>query len=150
MRKFLTLAFIAFSTLATAQQHPEFNQALADSLGADDYGMKPYVLVLLKTGSNTDADADARNQAFRSHFENIQQLSEKGLLVVAGPMLKNTNGYRGIFILNTPDVARAAEMLRTDGAVAKKYLDAEYYPWYGSAALGTYVETHKRIERKKP
>lgn len=31
-----------------------YNKALADSSGADDYGMKMYVLVILKSGTNKD------------------------------------------------------------------------------------------------
>ena len=30
--------------------NPEYDKALADSLGADDNGMKSYVLVILRTG----------------------------------------------------------------------------------------------------
>jgi len=32
--------------------NPKYDKALADSLGGDDYGMKMYVLVILKTGPN--------------------------------------------------------------------------------------------------
>ena len=33
-----------------------FDQKLADSLGADQYGMKPYVIVILKTGKANITD----------------------------------------------------------------------------------------------
>jgi hypothetical protein len=43
---------IAFS------QETTFDEALAKSVGADEYGMKKYVFCLLKTGSNTTASKE--------------------------------------------------------------------------------------------
>ena len=47
----------------------EFDQKLADSLGADKYGMKPYILVILKTGKANITDKDLLNNHFRGHME---------------------------------------------------------------------------------
>jgi hypothetical protein len=44
---FTILSLILFSSAISAQ-NKEFDQKLADSLGADQYGMKPYYLVILK------------------------------------------------------------------------------------------------------
>jgi len=41
----------AFFSSFAQSGNPKYNKALADSLGGDDYGMKMYVLVILKTGS---------------------------------------------------------------------------------------------------
>ncbi|MFT7031315.1 MAG: hypothetical protein ACI83W_001505 [Marinoscillum sp.] len=38
--------------------------------------MKAYVLVLLKTGSNTSTDKPARSSAFTGHMENIGKMVE--------------------------------------------------------------------------
>jgi len=78
---------------------------------------------------------------------NIGKLAANGKLVVAGPMGKNDKGYRGIFIFNVKTVAEAQELLKGDPAVQSKILEAEIYPWYGSAALPVYLETHKKIEK---
>ena len=36
----------------TLKTNPKYDKILADKLGGDDYGMKSYFLVILKTGSN--------------------------------------------------------------------------------------------------
>lgn len=69
--------------------NPQFDEALARKLGADDYGMKTYTWVILKTGPNTSTDRERINTAFRGHLANINQLVEAGKLVVAGPLMKN-------------------------------------------------------------
>ena len=40
--------------------NPKYDSALAAKLGADDYGMKTYVFVMLKTGSNELTDKVVR------------------------------------------------------------------------------------------
>jgi uncharacterized protein YciI len=123
---------------------------LADSLGGDDYGMKAYVFVILKTGTNTTTDKDKINELFRGHMTNINRLAEQGKLVVAGPFKKNANNYRGLFIFNVKTIAEAQELLALDPAVQQKLFDAELYEWYGSAALPAYLGVHEKIEKQKP
>ncbi|WP_235925662.1 YciI family protein [Pontibacter burrus] len=152
MKYFFALAILCcLSFTAIAQsQNPNYNKALADSLGADDYGMKQYVLAILKTGSNTTTDKDKLNQYFRGHMENIGKLVKEGKLVVAGPLGKNDKNYRGIFILNAKTVEEARKMVETDPAVQAKVFDVELYPWYGSAALPVYLDTHSIISKENP
>jgi len=152
MKYILTLVILCcLGYTATAQsQNPNYNKALADSLGADDYGMKQYVLAILKTGSNTTTDKEKLNQYFRGHMENIGKLAKEGKLVVAGPLGKNDNNYRGIFILNTKTIEEARKMVETDPAVKAKVFDVELYPWYGSAALPMYLDTHNQISKENP
>jgi len=53
MKTLLLLSILGciWCTGATAQtNNPNYDKALADSLGADDYGMKSYVFVILKSG----------------------------------------------------------------------------------------------------
>ncbi|WP_346317844.1 YciI family protein [Chitinophaga sp. YIM B06452] len=133
-----------------AQAQVTFNKALADSLGADQYGMKMYQLVILKTGSNTTTDKEKVNELFKGHMTNIGKLVKDGKLVVAGPLGKNDKQYRGIFILSVKTKEEAAALLETDPAIKEKLLDAEIYPWYGSAALPKYLEYHSQVEQAKP
>jgi len=42
----LPLLFISFALLTQAQDKPKYDEALAKKLGADNYGMKTYVLVM--------------------------------------------------------------------------------------------------------
>src|SRR5690606_2949186 len=87
-------------TTDSSISNPNYDAALAEKLGADDNGMKGYVLVILKTGSNTTDDKEFVSNAFRGHLDNIKRLVDEGKLIVAGPLGKNENTYRGIFILN--------------------------------------------------
>ena len=50
---FVLLFFLVSGISVIAQTtNPNYDEALAKKLGADDYGMKKYVLVILKTGEN--------------------------------------------------------------------------------------------------
>ncbi len=126
-----------------------YDKKLADSMGADEYGMKMYVLVLLKTGSNTITDKVVRDSLFAGHMQNIGRLADAGKLVVAGPLKKNEKEYRGIFILNASEIAEAKKLLDTDPAVSARMLEAELYEWYGSAALPMYLPFYKKLEKRK-
>ncbi|WP_119079779.1 YciI family protein [Chitinophaga alhagiae] len=149
MRKLFTLLLLLGCACAHAQKdNPQYNKALADSLGADDYGMKMYVLVMLKTGANTTADKKAIDSLFRGHMANINRLVKNGKLVVAGPLGKNDKTYRGIFILNAATLNEAQALLQTDPAVQSGLLDAEMYEWYGSAALPVYLPYAEKVGKK--
>lgn len=139
-----------FAIQAKAQiTNPKYNKALADSLGADDYGMKQYVLVILKTGSNNIVDKQKVDSLFRGHMGNINRLATAGKLVVAGPLKKNDKTYRGIFILNVKTIEEANSLLETDPAIKEKLLEAETFIWYGSAALPMYLPNHEKVEKLK-
>lgn len=127
-----------------------YDKALAESLGADEYGMKRYVFVILKTGQAVIEDRDRVNEIFRGHLDNISRLAEKGKLTLAGPLMKNEKEYRGIYILTVQTIEEAAALLETDPAIAAGLLEPELFSWYGSAALPTYMEAQKKIEKLKP
>jgi uncharacterized protein YciI len=124
-----------------------YDKALADSLGADQYGMRSYVLAILKTGSAKIADKEKNNEIFRGHMNNIEKLVKEGKLSVAGPFGENPNEFEGLFILNVSTVDEAKALLDGDPTVTNKVFNVEYYPWYGSAALPMYLKDHKRIEK---
>jgi uncharacterized protein len=143
----LMLMLLMFNSLNSQNQNPLYNAALADSLGADDYGMKWYVLVILRTGTGNVQNPEERQKLFAGHFENMRNLSEQGKLVLAGPFGQNSNAFRGLFILNTQSEEEARELLQSDPTIREGIFSAELYPWYGSAALFKYLETHKKIEK---
>jgi uncharacterized protein YciI len=138
---------MAASVLKAQSSNPEYDKALADSLGADNYGMKMYVLVLLKTGPETK-DKKTTDSLFRGHMKNIKRLVEMGKLVVAGPLQKNEKEYRGIFVLNVKTTEEAATLLQTDPAIYAGLLVPELYGWYGSAALPLYLPASKKVSRE--
>lgn len=64
---FTILSLILFSSAISAQ-NKEFDQKLADSLGADQYGMKPYYLVILKKGKAEITDKAKRSELMKGHM----------------------------------------------------------------------------------
>ncbi|MBX3242202.1 MAG: hypothetical protein KIT80_14525 [Chitinophagaceae bacterium] len=135
----------------TTISNANYDKALAERLGADAYGMKGYLLVVLKTGPNKTTDKDLISESFRGHLANINRLVDEGKLIVAGPFGKNDNQYRGIFILNNVKTAEEAkELLQTDPAIANGLLEIEIYNWYGSAALPEYLPFSDKVWKQQP
>jgi len=151
MKKIVTILLLGTIHFAAHAQgdNPAYNRQLADSLGGDEYGMKMYVLVILKTGSYKTEDKKIKDSLFKGHMANIGRLAAEGKLVVAGPLGKNSLTYRGIFIFNVKTIAEAQALLITDPAVHSKLFDAEIIEWYGSAALPMYFPYHEKVQKKK-
>lgn len=146
----LIFSFFLFVQLTSAQTvNPDYDSTLAKKLGADDYGMKSYVFVILKTGTNTTTDKAFIDSCFSGHMANIVRLVNEGKLIVAGPIGKNDNAYRGIFIFNVSSIEEARKLVETDPAVNSRLLDVDLYSWYGSAALPEYLEASKKIGKYK-
>lgn len=128
-----------------------FNQKLADSLGADHYGMKPYTIVMLTTGSAKIEGKAKMSELMKGHLNNIRRLAKEGKIVVAGPFLeKNKENYRGMFIFNTKSKEEAESWVKTDPAVAAGVFGYEIFLWYGSAALPLYLKHHNEIAKENP
>ncbi len=131
-------------------QNSAYDAELAEELGADQYGMKSYVFVMLVSGNNEVTDEAERNKLFAGHQENIRRLAEDGKLIVAGPFFENADDYRGLFILDVPTVEEASELMKSDPAIAADVLAVKLYQWYGSAALPVYLDTHTKISEIDP
>lgn len=128
-----------------------YNQKLADSLGADQYGMKPYVIVMLTTGSAKIDDKTKMGELMKGHMENIGKLAKERKIVIAGPFSgKNQRDYRGMFIFNTKSKEEAESWVKTDPAVSAGVFNYEIFPWYGSAALPLYLKHHDEIAKENP
>lgn len=130
--------------------NPNYDAGLAGKLNADEYGMKSYILVMLKTGSNQTEDRPFIDSCFRGHMNNIDGLVKQGKLIVAGPLGENDRKYRGIFILDAASLEEAETLLRGDPAIKANLLKADLYQWYGSAALPEYLQAADRIWKIKP
>jgi uncharacterized protein YciI len=131
----------------TAPASPNFDEALAEALGADEYGMRQYVLVILKTGPTPMPAGAERDAMFRGHFANMKRLAADGKLALAGP-LDGVDGWRGLFVLAVSDLEEAAALVATDPVVMHGEMVAEYHQYYGSAALMLVNETHEKVARK--
>ncbi|MGJ1205289.1 DUF6265 family protein [Sphingobacterium lactis] len=127
-----------------------YDEALAKELGADEYGMKSYFFVVLKTGDSKEQDKTIINEKFKGHMANINRLVEEGKLIVAGPFQKNEDNYRGLFILNNlHTVEEVKEVLESDPAIHAGILSYSIYKWYGSAALPTYLPNAAKVSKSK-
>ena len=145
------LLLLLLSNFAQSQSSNQaYDSTLAAKLGADEYGMKKYVFVLLKTGDNKTDNKAFIDSCFNGHLKNIRRLADNKQLAVAGPFGKNNNQCRGLFILNVNNIEDAEALLKTDPAIASNLLKAELYPWYGSAALPEYLPVHDKIWKENP
>lgn len=152
MRKIicLTLLLILNASLNAQKPNPGYDPELAKRLGADELGMKMYVLVLLKTGPNNEQDSIKRAGYFKSHFDNINKMAAEKKLVVAGPLDNNALMYRGIFIMDVPGIEEAKKLVNRDLTVKEGIFEAIYIPWYGSAALPEYLPFDNKLTKTLP
>ena len=144
----LVLAVSTFATPGIAAgpaAPPVFDPALAARTGADEHGMRPYVLVVLKTGPKRMPDGAAREAMFAGHFANMERLSEQGKLVLAGPFLKDPAGWRGLFVFAVDDIEEARALAESDPVIVSGEMVAEYHPWYASAANMLLPDLHKQL-----
>ncbi len=139
---------VAIAEEPSAAKEPVFDAELAKKLGADERGMRSYVLCILKTGpKDAEVVGKERQDVFAGHFANIGRLADDGKLAVAGPFGKNDKSYRGLYIFNVATVEEAEKLVVLDPAVKAGVFVYELTPWYGTAAMMVVNETHKRIEK---
>ena len=93
-----------------------YNLLLAQHLGADNYGMKQYVMAFLKAGPNRSQDEETAAKLQTAHLKNIQRLAVEGKLLLAGPFLDDGN-VRGIYIFNVTTLDEAEKLTQTDPAI---------------------------------
>jgi uncharacterized protein YciI len=149
MRTIRCIVIVALALAAgtlLAQENPRFDAGLAKATGADDNGMRGYVLVILKTGTRVP-DGPDRDAMFKGHFANMNRLAAEGKLVQAGP-LDGVDGWRGLFVFATPDIEDAKKLVATDPVVVKGEMIPEFHKYYGSAALMLVNELHGKISKK--
>jgi uncharacterized protein YciI len=148
----IALAFVAPGTVAqdaAAKTHkPAFDAEVAKKVGADEHGMRRYVLVILKTGPTRMPDGEARKAMFAGHMANIQRLSKEGKLALAGPFVGDASGWRGLYVFAVEDIEAAKALVATDPVIANGEMVAEYHAWYGSAATMLVGELHETLAKK--
>lgn len=148
----LLLATLGLGPVAPAQADAAapadktgYDRALAKRLGANENGMRSYVVVILRTGPRPVPKGKARDAMFAGHFANIARLAAEGKLVLAGPFGEHDGDWRGLFLLAADDVGEARRLTATDPVIAQGEMIAEYHPWYGSAAAMMLPELHQRL-----
>jgi uncharacterized protein YciI len=144
---------LALCSLGNAQDRsdppsaPKYDAEMAKRLGADEYGMRSYILVILKTGPNRIPAGKERDEMFAGHFANMKRLATEGKLVMAGP-LDGVDGRRGLFVFAVSDIEEAKKLTETDPVIVKGEMTADYHKWYGSAAIMEVNKLHERIAEK--
>jgi uncharacterized protein YciI len=145
----LAVAAACLPAAGVAQSAPAYDAELARSVGADEFGMRSYVLVILKTGPRQMPAGPERNAMFKGHFDNINRLSKEGKLVLAGP-LDGMDGWRGLYVFAVPDIESARKLTETDPVIVNGEMVAEYHKYYGTAALMMMRDLHAKIALKRP
>ena len=148
------LVFLAIGAgPARAQEAPaspgqaRYDAALAKRLGADEYGMRSYVLMLLRSSGHPVPKGPERDAMFKGHLANMHRLAQAGKLVMAGP-LDGRDGLRGLFVFAVKDIDAARALVATDPVIAKGEMVAEYHDFYASAVLMQINAMHERVMRK--
>ena len=150
MNRLLMVVLLAMlSASAWAEDDVLFDAELAAQLGADAYGMRPYVMAFLKAGPNRPENPERVAELQQGHMNHIRSLAEQGHLVLAGPFMDGGE-LRGIFIFATDDLEQARAWTDADPAVQAGSLVMELKPWYGSAAVMQVNEAHSRIAKMQP
>lgn len=139
----------AAPTADAAAQPGDFDAALARELGADEYGMRAYVVAFLKAGPNRPDTPERAAELQRAHLANITRLADAGKLVLAGPFM-GAGELRGIYVFAVTTIEEAQALTASDPAIQAGSLVMELHPWYGSAALGKVNAIHDRIAAQSP
>ncbi|HLA94935.1 MAG TPA: YciI family protein [Pyrinomonadaceae bacterium] len=149
----LALITIVFPTLAFAQitetPKPTYDAELAKKLGADELGMRQYVMCFLKTGPLKVEDKAKQGELMKGHFGMINRLAKEGKLILAGPFMDGGE-LRGIYLFNVKTTDEAKALTETDPSIKEGYFKVEFVKWYGSAALMEVNSTHTKIAKKNP
>jgi uncharacterized protein len=157
---FVAIASVSYSCLVpekkrvaqvdTTEAGSGIDSVLAVQLGADEYGMKNYVMALLKRGPRRwMIDSVMASNLQKAHMANIGRLADEGKLVVAGPFTDNTD-LKGIYVFDVKTIEEAQKLCETDPAIKAGSLTMELHPWYGSAAMLQVSAIHKKIAKKQP
>lgn len=143
------LSFLAVQTVIAQDTITPYDSTLAVKYGADDHGMKTYVMALLKRGPNRDRSKEQADELMRGHMANINRLAKEGKLIVAGPFYGDGD-MRGIYIFDVESIEEAEKLTLTDPAIEAGSLVMELHKWYGSAALMAIPEIYPKFTLKNP
>jgi uncharacterized protein YciI len=143
----MLLGICAAYAQPSEKSNPKYDAELAKKTGADEYGMKNYVLVILKSSTTPIPKGKERDEMFAGHFANMNRLAKEGKLAVAGP-LDGVDGWRGLFVFAVADIEEAKKLVATDPVIIKGEMIAEYHKWYGSAAVMLVNDAHEKLGKK--
>lgn len=132
----------------TDAEKSQYDPQLAEELGADEYGMKKYVMAFLKRGPNRDQSPEEAQALQKAHMDNIGRMAEAGQLILAGPFFDDGD-IRGIYVFDVETIEEAQALTATDPAIQAGSLVMELHPWYGTAALMKLAEIYPKLAKKE-
>lgn len=146
--KKLLLFFVTFLSLSFClKAQGQYDEALAKKLGADNIGMKKYIMAFLLRGDRiSEYTPEQRSEIQAGHMANIGKMAEMGKLVLAGPFFGNEE-LRGIYVFDVQSIDEAKALTETDPAIKAGVLKMDLKEWYGSAALMMVNEIHGKIAK---
>lgn len=135
-------------SIDVSSEENTYNEELATKFGADEYGMKSYVMAFLKEGPSLESDPDSLAALQMAHMKNIRKLADSGKLVVAGPFIEGGD-LKGIYVFDVETIEEARALTETDPAIQSGNLVMELHPWYCSAGLVGINELHETLAKTK-
>ncbi len=133
---------------ATAPMAAEYDSIKAQQFGADDFGMRKYVIAFLKRGPNRDLSPEKANELQAAHMKNIGEMADAGKLALAGPFFGDGD-LRGLYFFNVESLEEAEALTNSDPAIKAGSLEMELMEWYGSAALMEVNQIHSTLSKVK-
>lgn len=95
------------------------------------YRIQPTRPEMLSEGS-TDEEAEITSQ----HYYYLKNLSDEGVVVLAGRTLNTDPSSFGIIILNADSEQAAREIMESDPAVSSGVMQAELFPYRVAIMVG--------------
>ena len=143
----LLLVTLLSFTFVSQAQNDAYDSALAGEVGADEYGMKKYVIAFLYRGDRVqEYTEEQRAEIQAGHMANINRLAEEGKLVMAGPFFGNEE-LRGLFFFAVESLEEAQKLTASDPAIEAGVLKMDLKEWYGSAALMLMSDLHSKVAK---
>lgn len=150
MKKYLIFFLVLYISAIFSDlkaQSEKYDAELANKLGADDLGMRKYVIAFLYSGDRVaEYSKEERAEIQKGHLANISKLADIGKLILAGPFFGN-EAMRGIFVFDVASIEEAETLTNTDPSIKAGVLKMELKEWYGSAALVLIPEIHQKIQK---
>ena len=148
MKKLLLSLAILISIVTVAHaQTSSYDEELAKEVGADEYGMKKYVIAFLYRGDRVQEYTERqRTEIQAGHMANINRLAKEGKMVLAGPFFGNEE-LRGLFFFAVESLEEAQKLTESDPAIKAGVLKMDLKEWYGSAALMLMGDLHSKVAK---
>lgn len=125
MKNLLILFVLFIGSTFTSITQTSYDPDLAKELGADEYGMKKYVIAFLYRGDRVGEYSESERADFQSgHLANITRLAEEKKLILAGPFFGNEY-LRGLFFFNVETIDEAEKLSASDPSIKAGILKME-------------------------